>query len=158
MELRVIRSWIKGNAACGTLMIKGDHGWERHCATLEDLPRPEKIKHETCIPVGTYEVKKREILSGMTKRYRTIYGDKFDFHLELQGVEDYDYVYIHHGNRAGHTSGCILLGSAITTSKGNGFVTNSRKTFINFYQMVEQALNAGETVTIEVVEEYTANA
>ena len=159
MKLRLIRSHLVGDACMGSLMIRALHGgWVGYCVTLEDVPRDKKVKHVTCIPEGTYVIKKREVLSGMTERYRKIYKGKFDFHLELQDVPDYTNVYIHHGNKATHSSGCILLGKAQTVSQGNGFITDSRTTFMKFYPMISAALASGEEVTIEIVNEFTMDA
>ncbi|MGI4991004.1 DUF5675 family protein (plasmid) [Halobacteriovorax sp. GFR7] len=159
MELRLIRTHLMGDACCGTLMIRNEHGsWEKYCATLEDLPRDKKVMHTTCIPEGTYEIKKRKVVSHMTERYRSIYGKMFDFHLELKDVPNYTYVYIHHGNKATDTSGCILVGTKVIRSKGNGFILSSRSTFRHLYPMISKALKDGEKVTIEIVNEFTANA
>lgn len=154
MRLKLIRQRVQGDACLGSMLVKGSNGWEGYCVTLEDIPRDVKVMHETCIPAGTYQIKKREVLSGMTERYREIYGTDFDWHLELQNVPDFQYVYIHHGNKATHSSGCILVGMKHTTQGGNGFVTSSRAVFTHFYKMVSDALAAGEEVTIEIVEEF----
>lgn len=155
LKLRIIRSWILGDACCGTLMVLGANGWEKYCATLEDVPRDAKVYGETAIPEGTYEIKFREADTPMTREYRRIYSG-FSFHLELQDVPNYKFVYIHHGNTAKNTLGCILLGEKVSTFRGNGFVNNSRKTYEPFYKMVSDALKRDAKVTIEIINEITA--
>ena len=59
-----------------------------------------KIKHETAIPYGTYEV----VMS---------YSNRFKKYLpELLSVPGYGGIRIHSGNTKEHTSGCILPGKA----------------------------------------------
>ena len=84
-----------------------------YAMTLEDVYRDGfKIKHKTAIPPGKYEIKLREV-SGMAARYNA----KYDWHqgmLELRGVPNYTYVYIHPGIHEDHSSGCILVSDGLS--------------------------------------------
>ena len=50
MVLKLQRTKEVNNATIGEIHIDGNF----ICYTLEDKVRPTKIKHETCIPAGTY--------------------------------------------------------------------------------------------------------
>ena len=52
MILKLQRTKEVNNATLGELFADGTFV----CYTLEDKVRPEKIKHETCIPAGTYVI------------------------------------------------------------------------------------------------------
>jgi hypothetical protein len=93
------------NSTLGYLTVEGGFmGF-----TLEDQYQEVKVKHETRIPAGRYQIKFREVPSPMTQRYRQRF-DWFNWHLELQDVKGFDNVYIHIGNDDDDTSGCILVG------------------------------------------------
>jgi hypothetical protein len=105
MELRMLRVAESDDATLGVLY----NGTNFVCYTLEDEFRQEKIRGETRIPSGEYEIKFRKVLSPATERYR----DKFDwftYHVELQDVPNFQYVYIHIGNDDDDSDGCILVG------------------------------------------------
>lgn len=145
MKLKLERFLSDENATVGKLYADG----EFVCYTLEDEKREVKVKGETRIPAGTYDVKKREVLSGLTKKYREKY-DFFDYHYQLQNVPNFNYVYIHMGNYETNTDGCILVGSDYGEHKDTYAVWNSGATFEKVYKMME---NAGSPISIEVVDE-----
>lgn len=146
MDLTLIRLNEDSKSTLGALYIDKDLvGF-----TCEDPHREVKIDGETRIPSGRYEVKFREVMSGMTKKYRDKY-DWFTYHLELQDVPDFEYVYIHVGNTADHSEGCILLGQSASPTDKGWMVGNSAKTFAPFYLKVSEALKNGEQVFISVV-------
>lgn len=73
--------------------------------TLEDKVRPVKIKHETAIPAGTYEI-------------QITYSPKFKQRMPLLlDVPNYEGIRIHKGNLAIDTSGCIIVGDRILSNK-----------------------------------------
>ncbi len=123
------------------------------CAfTLEDEYRSlhKKVKGETRIPGGIYEIKFRKVISSMTQRYRDRYA-WFLWHLELQNVPGFKFAYIHIGNKEDDTDGCILVGSSCQLNRDeNGFVGNSRETFRGFYERISEELARREKVYINV--------
>ena len=144
MDILVQRVRDNGNATIGLIFINGVlKGF-----TLEDEHRDVKVKGETRIPEGKYDLKFREVLSGMTKKYRKRY-DWFTWHLEVQEVPNFKYVYIHIGNYESNTEGCLLVGHSVDYN--NMTIGKSRTCFTEIYKDISTALNSGEKVTIEYV-------
>lgn len=93
MELRVVRDAFYEDTTMGKMFINGVFfGF-----TLEDKVRPKKIKGETAIDSGEYEV----VLS-MSPRFKRIMP-------EILNVPNFVGVRIHGGNTHKDTEGCILV-------------------------------------------------
>ena len=147
MKLDVIRHQFGKDATNGLLFI--DNVFE--CYTLEDEVRDAKVHSETAIPLGTYEIKFRNI-GGFDTKYKARYGTTFHKGmLELQDVPNFKYILIHTGNTDEHTAGCLLLGETQQDlDKGkDGFVGGSGDAYKKMYPKVRDALLNGEKVTIE---------
>lgn len=127
----------------GMLFLEDDF----QCYTLENPFRFAKMEGESCIPEGEYRIKKREVLSKMTKKYRQKYKF-FDWHLELQDVPDFQYIYLHVGNQRTATDGCILVGE--TQDYVNKFIGRSTQAYEKLYKAISEALDNEEEVTIKV--------
>lgn len=115
--------------------------------TIEDTYRKYKIWGKTRIPAGTYEIKLRT--EGIKHEQ---YKKKFTFHkgmLWLQNVPGFQYIYIHIGNTAEDSNGCILVGSSIET---NNKITGSTLAYIRLYLHVIKAFDRGERVFIKIVD------
>lgn len=104
------------------------------CDTIEDVVRTIKIKHETAIPIGKYQV-----IITRSERF------KKDMPL-LLNVPNFDGIRIHSGNTESDTSGCILVGE----NKVKGQVINSRLTFVKLFAIIQSALRLGDKVFIEI--------
>ena len=118
--------------------------------TLEDQYQELKIKGETRIPKGAYNIEFREVLSPMTERYQKKYS-WFTWHLELQQVNDFTHVYIHIGNKSTHSEGCILVqDGANNNTVEQGFNSGSTKAFKRLYQKIAHQLRSGQRVTIQI--------
>ena len=143
MEIKVFRQPSKADSTRGKMVISD----AEFCDTLEDEKRSKKVKGETRIPSGRYQVLFREVLSGLTKVYRSKYP-WFKWHLELQNVPDFQYVYIHIGNYDDDTDGCLLLGRGFEDYEDESAIWNSRKTFKEFYELATLAMEDGEEVWI----------
>jgi hypothetical protein len=133
MELLLKRSKSSDQSTIGELLINGVH----ECFTLEDVVRPVKIKNETAIPAGRYNV----VISPSPRFER-------DMPL-LEAVPGYEGVRIHWGNTAKDTEGCILVG----TTKGIDFIGHSRDEFASLFDKLEKAIDSGETVTIIITDD-----
>ena len=144
LELKRIASGT--DDTLGALYINGKF----ECFTLEDEKRTIKVKGETRIPAGNYQIKFREILSGKTKRYRKRYT-WFTWHLHLQNVPGFKYVYIHIGNYEKDTDGCLLVGEQLLSNlSGRGAVLKSGPAFKRLYAKISEVLTRGEPVFINV--------
>jgi hypothetical protein len=107
LELKLIRKNFTEQSTIGELSVDGAF----ECFTLEDKVRPVKIKGETAIPAGTYEV-------------AVTFSNKFQKFLPLLlDVPNFDGIRIHTGNTPKDTPDCILVG------QGNGVdsISNRRR-------------------------------
>lgn len=124
-------------------------GSQFECFTCEDEIRDKKVRGETAIPEGVYEIKLRTE-GGMHARY----SERYSFHkgmLWLQGVPNFEWVYIHTGNDDDDTEGCILVGQRPTApSPGEFGVSHSRLAYETLYKKVIAAFERGDRVFIAV--------
>lgn len=137
MRAELIRYADNGTSCLGLLYLEGDF----MCYTLEDTARQQKVKGKTCIPEGSYPALFREVLSPLTEEYRNQY-DWFSYHIELKGVPGFKYVYIHIGNYATDTEGCILVGSG-STEFPERMITNSREAYKALYNRIKDSVSRG---------------
>lgn len=131
MQLRLIREPSTKQATLGRLFVDGRF----ECFTLEDVVRAAKIKGETAIPAGTYQV-----IVSMSARFKR----RLPLLLNVPGYEG---VRIHPGNTAADTEGCILPGKV----KGTDIVYQSRAAFDPLFARIDGAIARKEPVTIEIV-------
>ena len=121
--------WFTDKSTIGEIAVDGE--FEGY--SLDDVVRKEKIKGETAIPAGTYEI--AITFSNKLKKYLPL----------LMNVPNFEGVRIHPGNCPEDTEGCILLGQ----TKDDDFVGHSvaafEKLFINI-----QAASVKEKVFIEI--------
>lgn len=122
------------------------------CYMLEDQYNEPKIPGETRIPAGRYQIKLRNE-GGMIKRYKA----RFPWHkgmLWLQDVPNFQWVYIHVGNKDDDTDGCLLVGDGqISNTTERGMVTTSVTAYRRLYEMIVPLIEAGEEVWI-TIEDY----
>lgn len=101
MRITVERFLFEDETTLGILKVDGKF----HCFTLEDIPRHAKIKGQTCIACGEYEI---ELTSdNKWKRLMPL----------LKNVKDFIGVYIHWGNKKEDTEGCLITGTSIGNTK-----------------------------------------
>ena len=142
MELRLERKYRSNNYCIDKLYINGkyfsdaledpDRGLT-DSMNLEEIKKV-KIKGNTCIPYGTYNV-------------TITYSPRFKKNLPLlNNVKGFDGIRIHSGNTPQDTEGCLLLG----LNKVKGRVVDSKVTVNKFIDIIQKALNKGEKVTIEI--------
>lgn len=101
------------------------------CYTLEDVEREVKIKSETAISKGTYN-----IIVTMSNRFKRLLP-------LLINVPDFQGVRIHSGNTNHDTEGCILVGQ----TRSKDFIGKSRKAFDDLFKKMQKA----KSITIEIV-------
>lgn len=94
------------------------------CKTLE-LPWKGNEKDVSCIPTGTYEVKKRS-------------NETHGNHFELLNVPGRSYILIHSGNYFSETRGCILPGKDHVDINGDGLtdVNLSKETMTKLNELL----------------------
>ena len=142
MELRLERKYRNNNYCIDKLYINGkyfsdvledpDRGLT-DTMSLEEIKKI-KIKGNTCIPYGTYNV-------------TITYSPRFKKNLPLlNNVKGFDGIRIHSGNTPQDTEGCLLPGF----NKVKGQVIDSRVTTDKLIAQIQQALNKGEKVTITI--------
>lgn len=108
------------------------------CYTEEDPERPDGVKvyGETSIPGGEFNV-----VITPSNRF------KRDLPL-LENVPNFSGIRIHPGNTPEDTDGCILVGR----TKGVGVIGESRAAFAALFDKIKAALDAGDTVSIEIMD------
>lgn len=150
MKLKLHRTFKGENYTIGKLYIDGEY----FCDTLEDRDRglfqnmplseikEKKVMHQTAIPSGTYKV----TLSVQSPKYsqRKQYDFCKGYLPRLLEVPVFDGILIHIGNKAGDSSGCILVGE----NKVKGQVINSTATFKKLYERLKSST---EEITIDIV-------
>ena len=129
MKLYIKRFEYGDSWTIGRLYIDGEY----FCYTLEDKYRGDapKVKGNTCIPVGTYQV--------------TIdFSNRFQKDMpHILDVPQFEGIRIHSGNTDKDTEGCILLGE---TWAGGDFVGQSRAAYDRFFQKFKEVGKATLTI------------
>lgn len=122
------------------------------CYVLEDQFNEPKIKGETRIPPGRYEINYRDE-GGMIVRYK----QRFAWHrgmLWLRHVPGFQFVYIHVGNKDDDTDGCLLVGDGQRSNvTERGTIQTSVAAYRRLYDKIAASLDAGDEVWI-TVEDY----
>jgi len=146
MLLSLLRYAESDESTLGLMIIDGlFQGY-----TLEDQARDVKVLGETRIPNGFYSVRFREVLTPLTERYRNKF-DWFSWHLEICGVPDFQFVYIHIGNDDEDTDGCVLVGDEANNNLVNiGFIGRSAPAYERIYKKISAALGSDEKVFIDI--------
>jgi len=122
--------------------------------TLEDQFQEVKVKAETRIPAGKYEIVIQREETPKTLSYRKRYPNWFKSHLMLKNVPGFVGIYIHIGNSDTDSEGCILLGdNADNNVIGHGSISNSTQAFIRFYNELYEYLDNGKKAFIEIRDE-----
>ena len=150
MKLEVIRFSSQADSTSGLLFETTPVGRSFLCYTLEDEYQTLKVKGETRIPAGVYEIKFRK-KGGLHEKYNKKYPDIHRGMLHITDVPNFEYILIHTGNTDEHTAGCLIVGDSqennIVTE--NGWVGKSRNAYKRIYPLVAKALERGEKVMIK---------
>ena len=153
MKLKVLRYNSEADSTNGLLFEVNDLGNQFLCYTLEDEHRVLKVKGETRIPAGIYNVELRKE-GGFHERYTKKYPDIHIGMLHIIDVPGFEFILIHTGNTDEHTSGCLILGDSQenNTIIKDGFVGKSVNAYRRVYPKIAKALKNGESVTIEYID------
>lgn len=151
MKLEVLRFADNGDTTMGILMVDGIF----ECFTIEDQEQKgAKVKGETRVPNGTYDIKLRKE-GGYHTKYAASYGAMHkgmlcihngpNWTLKNDGKE-FQYILIHTGNTDDHTEGCLLVNDAVSGATFTG--SSSKDAYVDLYPKVTKVLEAGGKVTI----------
>ena len=123
------------------------------CYTLEDERRALKVKGETRVPAGTYNIKLRKE-GGFHARYTKKYGGFHRGMLHICDVPNFEYILIHTGNTDEHTAGCLLVGDSQENNViiKDGFIGKSGNAYKRIYPAIAKAIELNEEVTIEYID------
>lgn len=124
------------------------------CYTIEDTYQKEKIAGKTHIPRGIYRITLRNE-GGMTKKYKKRFPGTHRGMLWLRNVLNFEYVYIHIGNKSENSEGCILVGDTANNNQiKKGLISSSTVAYIRLYKKILKAIDDGESVNIIITNEY----
>ena len=143
MFLQLVRLEDNNRSTIGTLHVNG----EFECFTLEDTYNEPKVYGKTRVPAGEYNIKLRTV-GGMTQKYANKYTNHKGM-LWLHDVPGFEYIYIHTGNHAGHTDGCVLVGQGCDSATGS--ISKSRLAYEKLYTAIITDLDNGNDVTIQII-------
>ena len=152
MKLKVIRYSSQADSTSGLLFEESELGLRFLCYTLEDEYRALKVRGETRIPEGTYELKLRTE-GGFHQRYTKKYPDIHRGMLHVTDVPGFEYILIHTGNTDEHTAGCLIVGDTQSNNGiiKDGFVGQSVNAYKRIYPSIAGLLEKGNTVTIQYI-------
>lgn len=142
VELDLIRYGMGWKSTLGKLL----HGETVLCYVLEDAWRKNKIKGETCIPEGRYQLKLVKSGAGfprLNKKYAALYGDGHHGMIEVTGVPGFVATAIHRGLNSKDTEGCPLLGTYPLMVEGEFEIRDSAKAYEAVYPTLVEWLEKG---------------
>lgn len=145
MNLTLNRIYDTGEATIGALFVEK----KLQCFILEDQKQINKIKGETRIPAGIYQLKLRKEDTPLTKKYRTKYP-WFKYHIEISNVPNFIGVYIHIGNNDDNSEGCLLTGDTVNK---DGTLLNSTQAYIHFYNLIYPLLEKDQKIMLQIKDE-----
>jgi len=151
MKLKVLRISSQEDSTSGLLFLEQNNKLDFLCYTLEDEHRDNKVRGETRVPQGTYQIKLRQE-GGFHEKYKK----RFSFHkgmLHVVNVPNFEYILIHTGNTDEHTAGCLLVGDSQENNViiKDGFIGKSTNAYKRIYPDIVEALQK-EKVFIEYVD------
>jgi hypothetical protein len=146
MLLKLLRLSSGPDSTLGALYLDGKFA----CFSLEDEHRDVKVKGETRIPAGTYQLRLRG-WGGFHQRYLGRFGDIHEGMIELVGVPNFTDILLHCGNNDTHTAGCVLVGDGVHENvTTRGYLNASESAYRRVYPQIARAIkNGGATIAIE---------
>jgi hypothetical protein len=133
MENKIIRVAQGKQSTLSQLYINGIF----QCYLLEDKIREVKIASQTAIPTGIFELK-LNTWGAKNADYKKAFGKLHQGMIEISGLPNFSFVYIHTGNTIKETAGCPLCGFGFQFADGDFQVSQS----IAAYKMIYPKLAA----------------
>ena len=145
METKIIRVAQGKESTLSQLYINGIF----QCYLLEDKIREVKIASETAIPKGVFSLK-LNTYGAKNVDYKKAFGKVHEGMIEISGLPNFSFVYIHTGNTIKETAGCPLCGFGFQFVDGNYQVSQSISAYNMIYpKLVALAKVETNTITIE---------
>jgi hypothetical protein len=124
------------NSTVSELMLDG----VSICYILEDGFRAVKVKGETRIPVGRYELFARQS-GGFWGRYKERFGH--DFVIGFKSVPGFTWILFHIGNTIENTGGCLLAGSEYYKPQDDYQVLGSEDAYLKLHELFSEWTKEG---------------
>jgi hypothetical protein len=125
------------DSTASSLLFEGKH----LCYILEDGHREVKVRGETRIPAGRYELFPR-LSGGFWGRYNRRFGH--DFVIGFKEVPGFKWILIHIGNEVTETEGCLLTNTEIyLSSDGNYRGAGSTDAYLMLHQLLDGLFKKG---------------
>ena len=153
MKLKVLRFSSQEDSTSGLLFLEENSKLKFLCYTLEDEKRSLKVRGETRVPAGVYQIKLRTE-GGHHERYTKKYGSMHKGMLHIIDVPNFKWILIHTGNTDEHTAGCLLVGDSQENNilAKDGFIGKSVNAYKRIYPDIARAISEKEEVTIEYID------
>ena len=153
MKLKVLRFSSQADCTNGLLFEESEMGMKFMCYTLEDEHRVLKVKGETRIPAGMYNLKFRNE-GGFNKKYSNRFPNIHKGMLEVCDVPNFQFILIHCGNTDSHTAGCLLVGDSQENNGiiKDGWIGKSTNAYKRIYPSIAKELEKGNEVILEYVD------
>ena len=145
MESKIIRVAQGKESTLSQLYINGIF----QCYLLEDKIREVKIASQTAIPKGVFNLK-LNTHGAKNVDYKKAFGKLHQGMIEISGLPNFSFVYIHTGNTIKDTAGCPLCGFGFGFVDGNYQVSQSVAAYKMIYpKLVALAKVETNTMIIE---------
>lgn len=128
MQTKIVRVAEGKQSTLSHLYIDGIF----QCYLLEDKIRTVKIPKQTAIPEGNYSLR-LNTWGGMNVKYRQKFPKLHKGMIEINGLPNFSFVYIHIGNTYKQTAGCPLCGFGFEKLDGDFQVMGSTKAYEFIY-------------------------
>ena len=145
MESKIIRVAQGKESTLSQLYINGIF----QCYLLEDKIREVKIASQTAIPKGIFSLK-LNTYGAKNVDYKKAFGKLHKGMIEITGLPNFNFVYIHTGNTIKDTTGCPLCGFGFSFVDGNYQVSQSVAAYKMIYpKLVALAREPNNKIIIE---------
>ena len=145
MKTKIIRVAEGKQSTLSHLYINGIF----QCYLLEDKIRDTKIPKQTAIPTGNFNLR-LNTWGGMNAEYRQKFPKVHKGMIEINGLPNFSYVYIHIGNTYRQTAGCPLCGFGFELIDGDFQVIRSKDAYQMIYpKLLEVAQSKENQIIIE---------
>jgi hypothetical protein len=145
METKIIRVAQGKESTLSQLYINGIF----QCYLLEDKIREVKIASQTAIPKGAFSLK-LNTYGAKNVNYQKAFGKLHQGMIEITGLPNFSFVYIHTGNTIKDTAGCPLCGFGFQFTDGDFQVSQSIAAYKMIYpKLVALAKDNSNRIIIE---------